>query len=171
MKLLFKNTTTYTKEIYDEFLIFHNQKFKYSYILYTAVIIALILYLIIMQVKNHNITLAIILSSILSGFFLWRYLHPISVVQKEYKSEKILKNEQFTFKFYEKFFTIENAKLINKMKYHKLRKIFETQNFFYLYVDKTHSYLIQKSKFINNESSNFSFFIKKKCRFKYRKVI
>lgn len=41
LKILFKNTTKYSKNIYEEFLKFHGEKFKLSYTLYTATLISL----------------------------------------------------------------------------------------------------------------------------------
>lgn len=89
-------------------------------------------------------------------------------VSKELKSEKIQKETVFTFKFYKTFFTCQDDKFISKIKYYKLRKVFETDNFFYLYIDKNHSFLIDKSKFKYNNSSDFSNFIKKKLWFNYK---
>ena len=41
LKILFKNETKYNKEIYENFLNFHNKKFHFKYTLYTAAIIML----------------------------------------------------------------------------------------------------------------------------------
>ena len=137
---------------------------------YTAMVVAFILFGLILQVQYHNFTIAITLCGILTAFILWRILHPVSEVSKEYKSDKIQKEKKYTFKFYEKFFTIEDFKEILKMRYYKLYKVFETADFFYLYIDKTHSFLIDKSKFKNDKSAEFSTFIKKKCWWCYKNV-
>lgn len=168
MKLLFENTTKYTQEIYNTFLEFHSKKFGFSYVLYNVISIALILFCIVMLVAYHYLTIAIFLCCILTGFILWRYLHPIMEVSKEFNSEKIQKETSFTFKFYKTFFTCQDDKFISKIKYYKLRKVFETDNFFYLYIDRNHSFLIDKSKFKYNNSSDFSNFIKKKLWFNYK---
>ena len=162
MKLLFKNTTRYTKAVYDKFLVFHRKKYHFTYTAYTAIVVAFILFGLILQVKYHNFSIAIALCCVLTFFLLWRFFRPISEVSKEYKSDKIQKEKEFTFKFYEKFFTVEDKKEISKIKYYKLYKVFETSDFFYLYIDKTHSFLIDKSKFKKNNPFEFSSFIKKK---------
>ena len=170
MKLLFKNTTKYTKPIYDEFLSFHSQKYHFSYTLYTCIIVAFILFFLIVQVRIHQFAFVFLGGCILTAFILWRFFHPISTISKEYKSEKIQKEKEFTFKFYENYFTSEDEKEFSEMKYRQLYKIFETPTFFYLYIDKTHAFLLNKSTFKKDRSFEFSNFIQKKCWWKYRLV-
>lgn len=170
MKILFKNKTKYTKEIYYKFLEFHRYKYNFSYRLYTVVIIILILLCLILQVQSHNFTLAIFFCIILSIFFLWRFLHPFSVVKKELESDKIINEKEFIFTFYDKFFKIRDGKLSYKLKYYKLYKVFDTIDYFYLYIDKTHAFLLNKNDFCIGNATDFSLFINKKCRFKYYKL-
>lgn len=169
LKPLFKNTTKYSKTIYDKFLAFHSQKYHITYTLYTVIVVALIIFFLILQVKSHNFNLAFLACCGLTAFILWRFFRPISNVTKEYKSDKIQKEKEFTFKFYHHFFTVEDAKEYSKLKYYELYKVFETNDFFYLYIDKTHSFLLDKSCFKKNNSSEFSQFIKKKCWWCYKK--
>lgn len=168
LKILFENTTKYSKDIYNKFLAFHSKKYRFTYVSYTVIIVALILFCLTLQVKYHNFTIAVVFCSVLTVFILWRLFKPISDVSKEYKSEKIQSEKEFTFKFYDNFFTVEDNNEYIKMNYFQLYKVFETQDFFYLYIDKRHSFLIEKSKFKSNASTSFSCFIKKKCWWKYR---
>lgn len=170
LKILFKNVTKYDEDMYKEFLAFHQKTFGLKHSLYTAFVIGILLILIAMQIRIHNIDLAIILCFVIVGFFLWRYLHPASEVSKEFNSEKIQDKKEFTFTFYEKKIKIrENDKLETYIiKYNELYRIYETKDFFYLYTDSTHSLLINTDNFIIGNSEDFSKFIKKKCRFKYK---
>ena len=168
LKILFKNTTKYSEENYAKFLQFHDKKYSFSYKLYTIVIIMLILYCIIAQVKYHNYSIAIIFCIALTLFFLWRFFHPITLVQKELKSDTITKEKSFTFRFYERSFTIQSNKIFARTYYSKLYKVFETNDFFYLYVDKEHAYLIDKSTFSIGTPKEFSEFIKKKTFIKFK---
>lgn len=170
MKLLFKNTTQYTKSVYDKFLVFHSQKYHFTYTAYTSLIVAFILFTLVLQIKYHNFTIAILLCCGMTGFILWRFFRPISDVAKEYKSEKIQKEQSFTFKFYDKFFTINDLKVYSKIKYCQLYRAFETDDFFYLYVDKTHAFLVDKSCFKKSTPGDFSKFIQKKCWWNYKYV-
>ena len=170
LKILFKNVTKYNKEIYTDFLKFHKKVFGLKYSLYTAFVIGLLLILVAMQIRSHNMNLAIILCCVITGFFLWRYLHPASEVSKEFNSEKIQDEKEFTFTFYEKKIKIrQNDKLETYIiKYNELYKVYETEGFFYLYTDNRHSLLIDSNSFIIGNSEDFSEFIKKKCKFKYK---
>ena len=170
LKALFKNITIYDTNTYDEFLKFHRNKFHIPYTFFTAIGVIILFYIISMQVIYHAITVAIIFCIILTAFFLWRYLHPISEVKKDYNSDTIQNKEKFTFLFFDKTFRVKNKLISNSIKYYDLYKVFETDNYFYLCVDKSHSFLVSKSGFANNSLNNFSDFIKKKCLLKYKKI-
>ena len=169
LKILYKNTTKYNESIYLEFLQFHKKKFGLKYTLYTVFVAGLLLFCVALQIKLHNITLASVFFISITCFFLWRYLHPISEVSKDFKSNKIQNEEEFTFIFYEKYFKIRNRLKSNKVKYYELYKVFETSKFFYLYIDKTHSFLLDKEKFSIGFSDDFSKFMHKKCWYKFKK--
>ena len=146
LKLLFENTTKYTKTTYDTFLAFHSKKYHFSYTLCTALVVAFILFALVLQIKYHNYTLAFIFCCGMTAFVLWRFFRPISDISKEYKSEKIKKEKEFTFKFYDNFFMVEDDKQFSK-----------------LYLDKNHSFLLNTTCFKKKNPSDFSTFIKKKC--------
>lgn len=168
LEILFENTTKYTKSIYDEFLCFHRSKYQFIDISFTIIVIAFILFCLIIQIKSHHLNFAIAICVALIAFILWRFLRPASKISKEYKSDKIKKQKLFTFKFYDKFFTIQDDNQFSEIKYYELYRVFETEGFFYLYIDKTHSFLVDKSCFKENNWQNFSKFIKKKCWWCYR---
>ncbi len=170
LKILFKNTTKYSKDVYNKFLAFHNKKYHLTYTLYTGLVTMLILFCLILQVQSHHLNLAILICCCLTAFILWRFFRPISDITKEYKSDKIQKEKEFTYKFYQHFFTIEDTNEYSKIKYYELHKVFETDDFFYLYIDKTHSFLLNKTCFKKNNSADFSQFIKKKCWWCYKNV-
>lgn len=167
LEILFKNKTKYTKDVYDKYLTFHMKKYNFSYRLYTATIIFLILFCIVLQIKYHNYNLVIIFCIVLTCFFLWRFLHPIKQVQDEYNSDTLTHEKEFTFCFYQDYFSIQDKRNLSKFHYYKLYKVFETNDFFYLYVDKTHAFLIDKFNFSIGNSSDFIVFLKHKTFFKY----
>lgn len=167
MKILFKNKTKYDKKTYNEYLQFHNNTFSNKYMFYTIIVGLLLFFCFAMQVKYNYYTLAICLFIIFFIFLYWRLFHPIYEVKKEFKSKKISQEQEFTFKFYEKYFTICHNINYTKIKYYKLYKIYETPTFFYLYIDKEHAFLINKNGFIHGSSNDFSKFMHKKCLFKY----
>ena len=170
VKILFKNVTKYSKEIYDEFLAFHQSKYNLQYFLYTLFVFLCFLFCIVLQVIYRNFTLVILFFVFLICFMLYRYFNPQKKISKEYESEKIKEEKMHTFIFYEKFFTISDGNSSSKVKYYKLYRVFETKKFFYLYLNKSNAFLIDKSKFIRNKEEQFSNFISKKCWWIYRKV-
>lgn len=131
----------------------------------------LILFLIMLYVKNHYYGLAVIFCACLTSFILYRYFHPIEEVKNEYHSDKITKEQTFTFSFYDKYLKIYTKKEYSIVYYRELHKIFETNTFFYLYLDSTHSLLLDKSEFKKGTPLAFRNFIKKKCPFKYKNKI
>lgn len=167
MKILFKNNTKYSKEIYTEYLSFHRKKYNLSYRLYTGIVIFLILMCIVFQVQYHYYTLAITSCFVLTAFFLWQFIHPEYEVAKEYQSDKIINESEFSFIFYNKYFKVVGKKQFSNCKYYKLHKVFETDDFFYLYLDKNHALLLKKDGFTIGNSENFSTFIEKKVLWKY----
>ncbi len=170
LKILFKNTTKYTKSIYDTFLDFHRKKYYCTYTAYTLLVITFILFFLILQIKFHNHAFAFMVCCGLTFFIFWRFFRPVSEISKEYKSDKIQKQKLFTFKFYDKLFIVQDNKQFSEIKYYQLYKVFETDDFFYLYIDKTHSFLLDKSCFKENNPNDFSEKKKKKCWWTYQFV-
>ena len=169
MKVLFKNKTQYNKEIYKEFLEFHQEKYGTSYIFSTIVPTLLLIFCIIVQLQSRNFYLAILTTIIAILFAGWRFYDPIKTVKKEVQSKKIENEQEFIFKFYEKHFNIYSQKINSKIHYWQLHKIFETEEFFYLYIDKTHAFLLSKKGFEMGNSDEFAEFINRKWRFKFKK--
>ena len=148
MKILFKNKTKYTKQAYKEFVEIHNKTHNFTYTLYTVIVIALLLICLVLQVNNHTYSLAITFCLIITCFILWRFFHPVSVISKQFNSSTIQTEKEFTFNFYNKYFKIIDNNQFEIFKYYKIYKVYETDNFFYLYTDRTHSFLINKNNFL-----------------------
>lgn len=168
LNILFKNVTKYSKKVYDEFLQFHAKKFSFKYHLFSIAVSMLILFCVMLHIQYHNYGIAIIFCAILTSFIIWRYFYPIAEVKEDYQSEKVTKQKAFTFTFYQKRFKVYSNMRYSFVKYTDLYKIFETDTFFYLYLDSRHSFLLDKSGFKKGTPSEFRDFIKKKCPFKYK---
>lgn len=164
---LFVNKTTYTKDMYVEFLKFHNKKYNPIYIAYTLFWAFLFFLCIILSFDSGSRTQGVLVTIILICFLIYRIVRPQLIVDKEMNSDKLEGNITNTFTFYEKNFEVKNANGKFIYKYSNLRKIFETQDYFYLYVTKENAFLLSKSAFSFGTSYTFSKFIKTKCRFKY----
>ena len=166
MKILYKNKTKYTKEVYAKYLQFHQNKFGNKYTFSTVVTILLLCFCIITNLQYYHKSIAFILLITLIIFCFYRFYHPIKLVKQELKTEKFKNEIEFTFKFYNKFFTIFDSKNLEKVQYWKLHKIYETEDFFYLYIDKNHAFLLDKNTFTRGDTSEFLKFIKRKIWFK-----
>lgn len=148
LKELFLNKTTYPQELYSQFIKFHNKTYHFSYKSFTIIILGFLLLCLVLQFINHYYVLVCLLTIITISFLLWRIFHPISLVQKEFTSDKIKNNKIFTFKFYDKYFEILDDLQYSKLKYYNIYKVYETNNFFYIYIDKTHALILKKENFL-----------------------
>lgn len=169
MKLLFKNTTKYNKELYFKFNEFHNEKFGLKYEIYTLLLAILFLYCSIINFKNRIYYLGFLFIIILVSFIIWRFFRPVFVFKKEVKSKKISKCQSFTFCFYSIYLTIINKDKKTTLPYFKIKKVFEADEEFFLYLDKNHALLLRKDCFTIGNSNDFTNFIKKKCFLRYKK--
>lgn len=170
MKILFKNKTKYTKIAYQKYLQFHQNKYGVRYKFTTIVTILLLCFCIITNLKYSNYYTTFLLIFTLIGFCFYRFFYPIKKVQKEIKTEKFEEEKEFTFTFYEKYFTIYDKQNIEQVKYWKLYKVYESNEFFYLYIDKDHAFLLEKSTFVKGNTSDFFKFLKKKTWYKILQI-
>ena len=164
MKPEFKNTTKYSKEMYLKFIEFHNQKYGLKFQIYTFFFIILLIYCITINIIYSNTQAAILFIIVLGLVIYKRYFSQKEIIKEELKSEKIEKENIFHFYFYEKYFKIKSNELEDKVKYRKLYKIHQTEEYYYLYIDHTHSYIIDKKGFTKGNVEEFYQFIKSKKR-------
>ena len=167
-KLLFKNSTQYSKKAYNKFNQFHNNNNVLKYELFTVLIIILLIYCIVTTIKGKVIPLAVLFLLALIFFVIHRFFGPIRIYKKEVTKKAITKTQTFNFYFYDKFFKVRDNLDFHKQFYFKLHKVYETDEFFYLYIDKQYSFIVDKSGFTKGTSEEFSNFIRKKILFKYK---
>ena len=167
-KLLFKNSTKYSKMAYNKFNQFHNKNNVLKYELFTLLIIILLIYCIVATIKAKVVSLMLLFLAALIGFIIYRFFGPIHIYKKEVTKKVITKTQTFSFYFYDKYFKIRDNLDFYKQFYFKLHKVYETNEFFYIYIDKQHSFLVNKSGFTKGTPEEFSDFIKKKVLFKYK---
>lgn len=168
-KLLFKNSTKYSKKLYDEFTYFHNTKYFLTYEIFTLFIIILLSYCVFSTIKVKLAPLAIFFIIVLILFMTYRILGPTISYKKELKNKSITKEQTFEFFFYDKYFKIRDNKSYDKISYFRLYRVYETPKYFYLYLTKKYSFVIDKNGFSMGNAEDFKTFIKKKMKFKYSK--
>lgn len=165
MAPLFKNITKYTEKNYEQFLEFHKKKFGFSYNFYTIIMTILLVLCIILNIIEKNISFILLFAGILIIFLLYRIYLPIKRYQKSQKQYEKYKETNYTFSFYKWHFTLNE----NTIYYFKLYKVFETTDYFYLYVNDENAAMVSKKGFKIGTADEFSKFIKKKCLLKYSK--
>lgn len=162
MKILFKNTTKYTKENCNNFIQFHSNKYGKKELLKIILFAICILYILIFNIiyKNWILVLGAVL---LSGV-----IYLIEKNKSEKKAKKREKVKEFTFYFYEKHIKIKCRRQFERLKYFNIHKIFETDEYFFLYLNEKSSLILSKDGFEVGTPKQFSKFIKNKCPFKYK---
>jgi len=168
-KLLFKNATQYSKKLYDDFTRFHNNKNSLAYDCFTIFILILLVYCIFATIRAKIGLLAILFVLVLITFVVYRLFNPIYLYKKEVKTKAITKEKTFNFYFYDKYFKIRDNLNFDKISYLRLYKVYETQKYFYLYLTKKYSFIINKDGFTQGTAEEFSSFIKNKMWIKYSK--
>ena len=165
MKPLFKNITIYNAKNYNQFVKFHGEKFSFFYNMYTIVIMLLLLYCIILNIIQINIPLLMLFLLMLIFIVLFRIYWPMKKQEKIKKNFAQNKQNSVTIDFYKFYFKVAE----NIYPYFKLYKVFETKDYFYLYVDEENAVLVNKNGFKLGTAEEFTTFIKKKVLFKYSK--
>ncbi|MCI9016536.1 MAG: YcxB family protein [Clostridia bacterium] len=171
MKVLFKNNTIYTTEEYNRFLLFHDRKYRLSYNLYSLSVFFLFIFCSIVNFLYYNIDLGILFLLTAFGFIAYRVFRPFFLVNKESNIKKVTSRLENTYYFYKDYFYVTNRNTDFNYNYHKLYRVFETKDCFYLYIDKDYAFLLSKKTFLIGLPDDFSNFIRKKMLFKYRKNI
>lgn len=165
MKPLFKNITIYNSKNYNQFIKFHGDKFNFSYNAYTIVMLVLILYCIVLNIIQKNIFLFLLFVTMFALTILIRMYLPGKRYQKTKKKFAEKKQTSITIDFFKFYFKVEQ----NIYPYLKLFKVFETKDYFYLYIDEETAILVNKNGFQLGNAEEFTNFIKKQCLFKYSK--
>ena len=161
MKVLFKNTTKYSKENCNNFINFHTNKYGKKELTKYILMFLIFVYIFIFNLiyTNWYFLLALLLIGICIYFK--------SKQNKEKKKKERKKIKEYTFYFYKSYIKIRYRKEYDRIPYFRIRKIFETEKNFFLYTDETHSLILDKDGFTLGKPEEFSKFIKGKCPFKY----
>jgi len=162
MKILFKNTTKYDKENRENLLNFHLKKYGKKELRNTLLLGIAILYIVICNIINVNWYFLIILLPI----GLLAYYINNKIVEKRKEKSKKQKNKEFTFFFYERYIKIKFKRQFERMAYFEIKKVFETEENFFLYTDDT-QLILDKDGFSIGTAKEFTEFMKRKCPFRY----
>lgn len=162
MKILFKNTTKYTKDNTNNFIKFHTNKYGKKELIRIILLGCCILYILIFNIISRNWLVVLVLAFIAGIIYL------IEKIRNEKKAKGKNKVKEYTFYFYEKHIKVKCKRQFERLKYFQLHKIFETDEYFFLYLDEKSSLILSKGGFEVGTAKDFSKFLKSKCPFKYK---
>lgn len=169
MKPLFENKTTLSKDMYIELLSFQQKKFGWKYTVFTVIFFLLFVLLIAILLANHYFVHSLLIFIIFACFLAYELIIPVHKNTKELRSDKVQNNLANTFSFYDKYFIVENRMGNDKIFYFKLYRVFETENYFYLYLNKTTILVLSKTEFLIGTVQDFGKFIKQKMWLKFKR--
>ena len=170
MELKFKNITKCSKEIYNEFLEFHNKKFGLKERMNLIFILIVISYMLVFNIKFKNFKfIVIVVILLLIAFLSYKIYRRENTPKKELKSSKIRNNDEMIYNFYNLYLEVIRNKEKQRIWYSRIYKIHQDDLNFYLYLDETHALLMDKKGFVKGNLEEFKEFISKRCIFKYKK--
>ena len=127
----------------------------------------LLVYCVILNIVQKNIKFVFMFLALLIVFLLFRLYIPMRKYKKTQKQYSKNQENTFTFSFYKHYFTLNKTTFY----YFKLYKVFETKDYFYLYINNENAAMVSKNGFKVGTVEKFSKFIKKKCLLKYSKQV
>ena len=123
MKILFKNTTEYSRENYNEFIKFHTEKFGTKTLIKYGIIGLCLLYILISNLTNKNwkfIGIFLIIGLVVYG------LSKLMITSQTEERKKIMKNKKkITFFFYENYIKVKCGRNFERVGYFELYKIYK----------------------------------------------
>ncbi len=163
MELKFKNVTKFNDKMYDEFLRFHTKKNLLKYIFSILIIVIALSYVIIYNIKISNIKSIFLIFIFMIFIVLYKIISPKIKIKQEKESKKIKEEYEFEFWFYEDYFLIKRLEKQEKFLYRHIYRAYETNNFFYLYINKDNAFILNKKGFLKGSIEDFKDFISVKC--------
>lgn len=167
-KKLFENITKNTKEAYVEFLNFHSSKNNLNYLAYTIFWSFAFLLCAFLAFGSGARVQGVLCTILLISFISYRIFRPKMIVNREMKSDKLAENSSNKYTFYDKNFEVKNKNGLFSYKYFMLKKIFETNDYYYLYVSQENAFLVSKNTFSLGTPHDFGVFMKSKCHLRFK---
>ncbi len=171
MEELFQNKTKYTEKEYKLFLESYKEEYALSDILYIIFYIAFFIFFFIVGIVSKEYLVSVAMFICLIIYIWFKFFRTKKKIEKEKESPKIKEAYITTFKFYKRFFRVQNKDGKAQVWYLKMYKVVETDTHFYIYISRDYAFIISKKGFINSTSREFGEFIKKKAWGKYKKQI
>lgn len=165
-EILFENETKCTEKEYNIFIKVHDKEYAISELIYTIGYTIFLVFCGILLVLNKDLIAGIFVLCLGIAFFMYRNIHPKKLEKEQRKKIKQpIKNK---YNFYNHYFETYNAEGNSTTFYFKIYKIIETNDSYYIYVNREFAFMVSKKGFVKGDVKSFTKFLKKKRRFKYR---
>lgn len=168
MEELFENKTKYLQEEYETFLKVHQKEYaasEYAYILFNLIFFGCCAAI---AFKEKEIILGIVLVVGLLIYIWYKFFRPARRMQEDLESEKLSGNFVNTYKFYKKYFKVENTEGNAQLAYIGLYRVVETNENYYIYISRDNAFIVSKKGFTKGNEKEFSKFIRGKVFMKYK---
>ena len=167
MESLFENKTKCTNKEYEKYLETYQKEYALSENINTIIYFIFLIFCIIFAIKEKEIILGIGLIVIAIIFIWYKFIRPYKSQQKT-QQKTTLQQYICNYKFYKNNFIVNAPEGKATIFYFKLYKVIETNTHFYIFISKENGFIISKKGFTKGEEAEFSKFIIKKAKLKYR---
>ena len=168
MNELFINKTKCTKKDFVRFQNSYKREYAVPELMGFLFYVAFFLFCIILSFMSKEYKLGSILICVFILYLAYKFIYQPNRIKKQEKSNQLLKEYINTYIFYNNYFKTKNIDGEAQTFYFKIYKVIETKTNFYIYVSRDYAFIISKSGFKDDKCEEFTKFIKKKTRFKYK---
>lgn len=171
MEELFENKTKYSEKLYNIFLQEYKKEYAFSdnaFMIFNFVFFGICM---ILAFKENEIILGVAILIGLLIYFWFKLIRPATREKKTRKSPMLKGNFTNTYKFYNKYFEVENPQGKATTYYIKIYKIVETKEYYYIYISREYAFIVSKIGFTKGNALEFTEFMKKKLFTKYKNRI
>lgn len=171
MEFLFENKTKYSEKLYNSFIKDYAKEYSKSdrfFVFYNVLFFSLCSYIAFNE-KQIVLGICVLIGTIL--FLGYNIAKPYIKKKKNKKSDKVSGNFVNSYKFGQNYFEVNNPEGNAKVSYLKIYRVIETKDYFYIFLTKEDAFIVAKIGFTKGNVLDFSSFIQKKTRFKYRNRI
>lgn len=164
---------TYIETIYRNFFKFHtwNQlklKWAYAFLVALGAIIYIVCAIVLVMGSTDYLTIgcAIFLATFLIIYPWFAHMLPYRMWKSSYKSWGLTN----IFSFYSDYLEVSNQQQKSKIYYHQFFRIYETTDYFYLYLNKMSALIIAKESITLGSPEELRAFLQQKLGAEYKIV-
>ena len=171
MEDLFENKTKYSEKVYNIFLKSYEEEYSKVdnlYMIYNIVFFGTCMFFAFIE-KEIILGICILIGLLI---YMWyKFIRPIKREKKTRKSPKMNGNYVNTYRFYKNYFDVKNPDGDAQIAYFKIYRMVETKEYYYIYISREHAFVVSKFGFTKGDYMEFSIFMRKLLKRKYKNRI